>query len=66
MADLSEVDLVGYERDLAIEVCRRLEIKPEVKLTGAASDGEEAPVRVVRQQWKGGTLILTCACEAWS
>ena len=68
MAKAGELDVVGYEYEVALEVCKDQGIEPVLEFTGAAygqDSGEEA-LRVVRQQWRGESLILTCAREVWS
>lgn len=59
-----ELDVVGYEYESALAACKEQEIEPEIKMAGDC--GEEGVVRVIRQQWRGGSLVLTCAREAWS
>lgn len=57
-----ELDLVGYEYESALVACEEQGIEPVIELTGDCSN--EGAMRVVRQQWRGGSLILTCAREA--
>jgi len=64
LANADSPDVVGYEYELALERCKEQGIEPVTKLTGYS--GSDGVVRVVRQQWRGGSLILTCAHEAWS
>lgn len=56
-------DLVGYELEEALEICRQHRIEPVLKVTGG--EGKDGIRRVVRQQLIGGRVALTHAEEIW-
>jgi len=64
VAKAGEIDVVGYEYELALEMCRDEGVKPVLVITG--EDSEDGVLRVIRQTWRGESLVLTCAREVWS